>query len=147
MIPLRIQMALAVLLGLATGLLLDPRSLAEQLPAPAPTAGAPRPLVTHSNMLMVTALLRREGPPEILRLTPLERGRLSLTTPGDSTLKVIDSNGALLYELSFQSRFLAGEPLRLRDEVTLIFVVPLDPAAKRIIVTTTGGRAEAVITP
>lgn len=149
MLPLRAQIAITLFIGLLLGILLSQRSPAVALPLPAtPTPASPEPFVTLGNVLMVSALVRREGAPEITAITPLDIGRLTVTTPGDSLLDVQDTEGISLYRLSFQPRFLGGgEPPRQLDEVTLIFVVPLEPGAARIVLTTPGGTTAAEVSP
>jgi len=45
-----------------------------------------QPFTNHSNMLAISVLLSKDVPPEILNVTPLEEGRVSVVQPGNIRL-------------------------------------------------------------
>jgi hypothetical protein len=104
------------------------------------------PFATHANMLAIDLTLNRNQPPKLERATRLESGRVTLTTPGDNTLLLLDANGKTLYAQSFGADFMiASEPPVMLDSLPLIFVVPYTNQVRRVRLLTPNGPAELAI--
>jgi len=101
----------------------------------------PMPFVTLPGAWMVRFKLNRLAAPEIIRATRLAQGRLTVTVPGENRIQIQDANGTLLYEQTFQSDFISGEPPRPVDEITLIFVLPVIEGAQTLLIITPNGEA------
>lgn len=99
----------------------------------------PSPYVTLPGAFMLKVTFYQGKAPVVNTVLQLESGRLTDTQPGDCSIRIIDQEGSILYELSFQPTFLAGEPLVEKDEIQMLFVLPNIDGAAAIIVTTTVG--------
>jgi hypothetical protein len=99
-----------------------------------------RPYVTHPDMLAVTVLARRDGPPEILEVRPLAEGRVSVAQPGDYMLVLQNEHGESIYQLSFRVGFTIHGWHGELDENQLIFVLPRHGQATQLLLSSPHGR-------
>ena len=104
------------------------------------------PFSTHENMLAVNITARRLSSPSIDDITLLEKGRLSTSVPGDSRIKLLNSDREELFTLEFEATYaVTSDPTQLRDEVLLTFVLPYSPEVAIVRVETPQGSAEEPI--
>ena len=81
--------------------------------------------MTFPDLLAVTVIFRPEGQPQIVEVSPLASGRLTVTHGGPFELQTLNKAGDVTHHLAFQLLFdppgLHGHSL---EEVPLLFVIP-----------------------
>lgn len=91
-----------------------------------------KPFTTQMDMLMVTAMIYPDKPPQVVRVQPLPQGRRTVIPPGDYTLLLLDAEGEPLYTLPFQvSFYVHGVPTPL-PEMPVVLVAPHDPTLRAV---------------
>ena len=97
-------------------------------PSPTPSAeggaASPRPFVTLPSVWMARVVVYPDAPPEIVKVTKLFSGRLTVSKPGDSHVRILDEEGIVIYELTFQPSFSLFDVPADVDDMTYFFVIP-----------------------
>lgn len=88
---------------------------------------------------MVRFQVFRNTAPEIQSLVQLSTGRLTVATPGENKLLVLDGKEQVMFEQSFRVEFLSGDPPKPVDVVTQIFILPVMAEAKTLVIQTPQG--------
>jgi len=158
---LKVQLTLGLLLGLILGYAFQTpipglgAGAATPTPSPVSTSGpvvatptllptatsSLAPFITLPGAWMVRFKLFRNAPPEIVKVTRLSEGRLTVIQPGEDKIQILAADGTSLYEQTFHPDFMIGDPPHQVDEITLIFVLPILEGAHTLIITTPNGEA------
>ena len=65
-----------------------------------------------------------DSPPEIIKVTKLSSGRLTSSQPGDGYVRILDDEGIVIFEFTFQlSLILLDVPANV-DNMTYFFIIP-----------------------
>lgn len=160
------QVLLAVLVALAAGFLLSdiPSSIglapttevsatatihtktpSTNLPTPIPLTATPTLAVRFfedtKNVWLVRVTISQNGEPSIDKVVHLEEGRISPSAKGDSTLRLLDQNDRVLYEISFSNTYLSLGEVSQTETTTSIFFIPSLPFEKKIEIITPQGKS------
>jgi len=133
---------LGLLIGLAIGFLfsnLTPASTISIVSTPTPSL-APRPFVTMKSAFMVRLHFFRTRAPEVISVTRISGGRISILPSGENEIQMLDADEQVVYRQSFQVQYLYGDLPKPADQVTQIFVLPIIDGAHTIVVTTPQGK-------
>lgn len=147
---LKLLVALGLLIGLVIGYFFaGPIPGSANAGSSTPTLTLPpQPFVTLPGAWMVRFQMFRSKAPEIISLTRIEAGRLTILQPGENKIQILDSYSQVAYEQSFQVEFMHGDPPQPVDEITQIFVLPvIDGAHTLVIVTPQGQTRYEISTP
>lgn len=159
--PIKQLAALGLIIGLALGFTYSaplPGGLFAPTPTASPTAPPtptleprtpppathtstppPQPFTTLPGAWMVRFQVFRNTAPEIQSLVQLSTGRLTVATPGENKLLVLDGKEQVMFEQSFRVEFLSGDPPKPVDVVTQIFILPVMAEAKTLVIQTPQG--------
>jgi len=114
----------------ATPTMTNSSMLAPSLPSAMPTpsieetSAPPRPFETLPGVWMARVIAYPDSAPEIIKVTKLLSGRLTVSKPGDSYVRMLDEGGIVLYELTFQTSFSLFDVPASVDDVTYFFIIP-----------------------
>ena len=137
---LKTLIPIGLFVGLAIGYVLEaPVSLnVFSTPIPFPTH---RLFETLPGAWMVVVKMHRLSSPQILQMTKLSSGRLTVILPGKNLVQILDTRGRVLFEQPFLVEFMSGEPLKSVDEVTMVLVLPAMENEHTLVIQTPNGNS------
>jgi hypothetical protein len=100
------------------------------------------PFVTLPDLWLAQVVARVDENPEVVSLSRIVEGRLTVSEPGNSTLTVLDSHEHVLYSLSFQA--VVGYydlPVDV-EETNYFFVLPALENAQWLLISTPQGEVK-----
>ena len=110
-------------------------------PSVGETAVTPQPFVTLPGVWMARVIVYPDADPEIIKVTKLLSGRLTVSKPGDSHVRILDEEGIVIYKLTFQPSFSLFDVPADADDTTYFFIIPSLENANVLQVITPQGEA------
>ena len=101
-----------------------------------PTAA---PFQTLDKTWLVRVRFHAAAPPEIVNVSQVDEGRISVLETGADKIQLVAGNGEILYEQAFHVSFLVSELSEPAEQVTLFFSLPAVQGAALIRVQTSQG--------
>ncbi len=114
-------------------------------PTSSPTPNVLMPYETLPGGWLVRAQFYRAAPPEIEKVTILNKIRIAALSAGENKIAILNKDGQILFAQSFAIDFLGGDPPKPVNYQTIIFMLPFAEGASEIMITTVNGKAIYVI--
>ncbi len=130
--PIQLQILLSVIIALLAGYLLDGAQIIAGMPVQV-LPSTQQPFETTSGLLSVSLRFHRSAAPEILQVTSLDQGRLTVTQGGECSILLQDGQGEEIYTLPVAPIFVRSEG-GTRESVDRIVVLPNDASARWLVV-------------
>lgn len=96
------------------------------------SAETPKPYVTISGVWLVRVQFSSNNVPQVLKVTKLEKGRITPFSQGSYQAELLDDAGGVLFTGRFVISFVRGDPPHAVEQVTTILVLPVVEKAVQI---------------
>lgn len=107
---------------------------------PTPTSmETPKPYVTISGVWLVRIQFSSTNAPQVLKVTRLQKGRITPFSQGDYQVELLDESGGILFSGAFVVSFLQGDPPRSVDQIIDLLILPIIDKAVELRIKTPQG--------